>query len=187
MGRDKDKKQDEEKSVDPRIEELIQLVRRQEERITELVAETEKRDKIIEQEKQKNKNLESKASNSSITVQASTSAQANSESHSVENEKSRILLNENPIENHFVGSNLSTELVQELSTMVAKSNSHAKVNSKLPYFYGKPNEDIDLWFYSVEIYFKTNRIAEEDKVIIASNYLRNATLHSLRSLEMSNS
>lgn len=61
-----------------------------------------------------------------------------------------------------------------------------KVNAKLPFFNGKPKEDIDLWFYSAEIFFKTNRVSEDYKVIVASNYLRNAALHSLRSLEMEN-
>ena len=53
----------------------------------------------------------------------------------------------------------------------------------LYHFHGKPNEDIDSWFFTLERYFRKLLVNDKDKVDIAVDYLKEGALSTYRSME----
>ena len=52
-------------------------------------------------------------------------------------------------------------------------------NTTQPLFYGKSNENIDLWFFTTEQNLLSANIQESNKLIIASSYLRELAAQKL--------
>ena len=69
-------------------------------------------------------------------------------------------------------TNILKSIQQHVNDATGINNSKHFKKAQIPFFYGKPDENIKSWLFMIEERFEADHIKDEDKVSIAMGYIR---------------